>query len=79
MEDPRVLAAYEALMVDITGLDSEMISVAFQYPQPAQESGNVTVTYTITIPYEDQGSGLKPTVPIDSVQSKLSQMLDCRV
>ena len=75
MEDARVLAAYKALMVEITELDASMISVSMTYPQPAQEEGELTVRYTITIPYEDHGEGLQPTVPIGSVQSKLSQTL----
>ena len=72
MEDSRVQKAYKDLMVEITGLDAEMIDVQMA-PDPAEE-GEITVTYLLTVPYEDKGNGLEPVVSITSLQSKLAQL-----
>jgi len=71
MEDPRVKQAYLDLMTEVTGLDAEMIDVEMA---PTAQEGEITVTYLLTIPYEDKGNGLEPVVSIDSLQSKLHQL-----
>lgn len=67
MKDPRVEQAYLDLMTEVTGLDAEMIDVEMA---PTAEEGEITVTYLLTIPYEDK----EPVVSIDSLQSKLDQL-----
>eukprot|EP00437_Effrenium_voratum_P019718 CAMPEP_0181455210 /NCGR_PEP_ID=MMETSP1110-20121109/30641_1 /TAXON_ID=174948 /ORGANISM="Symbiodinium sp., Strain CCMP421" /LENGTH=212 /DNA_ID=CAMNT_0023579589 /DNA_START=502 /DNA_END=1141 /DNA_ORIENTATION=+ len=81
--DSRVEQAYKDVMVDITELDPSMIDVDLA----ADQGDNITVTYAITMPYEDNGDGLVPTVPLDSVEAKLAavsaasfnEMLDAKI
>ena len=73
VEDSRVTGAYKELMEHVTGLDPDMIEVELKH-EKASMDGNLTVTYVLTIPYEDQGDGLMPVVPVKSVEDKLAQL-----
>lgn len=68
IEDSGVKQAYTDLMQEITGLDAKMIDVDMT---PAAEESEITVTYLLTIPWEDQGNGMEEVISSDSVMSKL--------
>lgn len=71
VQDSRVSKAYKKVMEKVTGLSSDMVDVELEHSQPTKD-GNLTVTYTLTIPYEDQGNGLVAAVPLKDVQDKLA-------
>lgn len=68
IEDSRVKQAYLDLMQEITDIDAKMIDVDMT---PGAEESEITVTYLLTVPWEDHGNGMAPVVSSDSLTSKL--------
>mmetsp|Transcript_33573 Transcript_33573/g.62907 ORF Transcript_33573/g.62907 Transcript_33573/m.62907 type:complete len:318 (-) Transcript_33573:160-1113(-) len=66
--DPKVAKAYVRVMMNITGARSDQIDLEMD----AKQLGNITIVYTITIPYMDNGTMLVPSMPLSSMQASLA-------
>ncbi|CAE7252822.1 xpot [Symbiodinium microadriaticum] len=70
IDDSRVKKAYVNVMANITGVPENQVDLDMM----AQELGNLTVIFTLTIPYVDNGTAIVPSVPIGPMQAKLMAM-----
>ncbi|CAE6912162.1 unnamed protein product, partial [Symbiodinium sp. CCMP2456] len=70
MDDSRVKKAYVDVMANITGVPEKQVDLDMM----AQELGNLTVIFTLTIPYVENGTSMVPSVPIGPMQAKLMAM-----
>eukprot|EP00439_Symbiodinium_sp_Y106_P050578 s1980_g6.t1 len=70
VEDDRVYDAWRSVMVDLTELESKQVDVEMT----PGVLGNLTVTYVLTIPYNNEDGTLTPSVNLDTVKAKLMEV-----
>mmetsp|Transcript_35466 Transcript_35466/g.81842 ORF Transcript_35466/g.81842 Transcript_35466/m.81842 type:complete len:316 (-) Transcript_35466:20-967(-) len=68
--DPQVQEAYVAVMMEITNLTASQVDVEMS----PGFAGNLTVAYTLTIPYESQDGEMKPSISVNAISQKLMEV-----